>query len=245
MLRVRAETVNLAPRTTAERLLQLADRRIEVAAAIGAARVAEWRIPTMAVKLHELHPSLVHYPLALLPLSIGADVLGSATGNEQLLDLGKRTMPLVALSGLVAGVAGLMAQTEVKANGAAMDMLKTHRTLNLGLVTIAGAMAARRARTDKPSAAYLGLGLAGIAALMYSAYLGGEMVYHKGVGVEAADGVREQPAVPELSRRDARRALRTAATDTAKGIQVTVEETAKGDLVPSLVGRSEARVEGA
>lgn len=199
----------------------------------------------MAMKLHELHPSLVHYPLALLPLSIGADVLGRASGNEELLELGKRTMPLAALSGVVAGVAGLMAQTEVNAEGTAMDMLKTHRTLNLGLVAIAGAMAVQRARKEKPTSAYLGLGLLGIAAMAYSAYLGGSMVYHEGVGVEAADGVREQPAVPELSRRDAGRALRTAASDTAKGIQLTVEESAKGELIPAIVNRGEDRAAGA
>lgn len=195
----------------------------------------------MAVKLHELHPSLVHFPLALLPLSIGADLLGRLTGSDSLLDLGRRTMPLAAATGVVAGVAGLMAQTEVKAEGPAMDLLKTHRTLNLGLVAIAGAMAAQRARTEKPSAAYIGLGLVGIAAMAYSAYLGGEMVYRDGVGIEAADGIRQKPAVPELTRETAGRALRTAATDTAKGIQLTVEESAKGDLIPSLVNRGEDR----
>ncbi len=195
----------------------------------------------MAMKLHELHPSLVHFPLALLPLSVGADLLGRITGSEELQDLGRRTIPLVAASGLLAGVAGLMAQTEVKAEGVAMDQLKTHRTLNLGLVAVAGAMAAQRARQEKPSAAYIGLGLLGIAVMSYSAYLGGTMVYHDGVGVEAADGVRRRPKVPELSRREARKALQTAAADTKKGIELTVEESAKGDLVPALVKRDEGR----
>jgi hypothetical protein len=122
-----------------------------------------------------------------------------------------------------------------------MDLLKTHRTLNLGLVAIAGAMAVQRVRNEKPSAAYIGLGLAGIAAMAYSAYLGGEMVYRHGVGIEAADGVRKRPKVPELSRDEARKAIRTAAADTAKGIQLTVEESLKGDLVPSLVNRDSDR----
>ena len=188
----------------------------------------------MAMRLQEVHPALVHFPLTLLPLSIGADLLGRLTGSEALLNLGRRTMPLAVASGLVAGAAGLMAQTEVEADGEALAMLKTHRTLNLGLVAIAGAMAAYRAGKERPSAAYLGVGLAGLAALTYSAYLGGAMVHHEGVGVEAADGVRKSPPVPELSRKDARQALQTAASDVAKGIQLTVEESAKGDLVPAL-----------
>jgi uncharacterized membrane protein len=199
----------------------------------------------MAMKLHELHPSLIHFPLALLPLAIGSDLVGRVTGSSSLLDLGRRTIPLAAASGLVAGLAGLMAQTEVKAEGGAMDLLKTHRTLNLGLVAIAGAMAVQRVRKEKPSAAYIGLGLVGIAAMAYSAYLGGEMVYRDGVGIEAADGIRKRPKVPELSPGQAGRALRTAASDTAKGIQLTIEESAKGDLVPSLLNQRDDRASAA
>jgi uncharacterized membrane protein len=189
------------------------------------------------MKLHEVHPALVHFPLTLLPLAVGADLLGRLTGSEQLLDLGRRMMPVAAASGLVAGVAGLMAQTEVEADGKALATLQTHRTLNLGLVAIAGAMAAIRSRRERPSAAYLAVGLAGIAAMTYSAYLGGEMVYKDGVGIAAADGVRQEPAVPELTRKDASRAARMAASDTLEGIKLTAQETAHGKLVPSLTDR--------
>jgi uncharacterized membrane protein len=191
----------------------------------------------MAMKLHEVHPALVHFPLALLPLSIGADLLGRLTGSDSLLDLGRRTMPLAAASGLVAGAAGLMAQNEVEADGDSLAMLKTHRTLNLGLVAVAGAMAAYRSQRERPSVAYLLAGLVGSVAMTYSAYLGGTMVYHAGVGVEAADGVRQKPHVPELTRAEAQRALRSAASDLGQGIKVTVEESAKGDLVPALTER--------
>jgi uncharacterized membrane protein len=195
------------------------------------------RSPTMAIKLHEVHPALVHFPLALLPLSIGADLLGRLTGSQKLLDLGRQTMPLAVTSGLVAGVAGLMAQTEVETKDESLDMLQTHRTLNLSVVAVGGVMAAYRSRTERPSLGYLLAGLAGLAVMSYSAYLGGSMVYRDGVGVDAADGVRKQPAVPELTRQEAYRALTTAASDIAKGIQLTVEESAKGELVPSLTSR--------
>lgn len=191
----------------------------------------------MAMRLHEVHPALVHFPLALLPLSIGADLLGRITGNEALSDIGRRTMPIAAASGLVAGVAGLMAQSEVNVEGKALETLQTHRTLNIGLVGVAAAMAAYRARAKKPGLGYLLAGLAGLAVLDYSAYLGGSLVYHEGVGVEAADGVRTRPRVPELTRAAAPRAARTALSDIQKGIQTTVEESAKGKLVPELVHR--------
>ncbi|HVX40073.1 MAG TPA: DUF2231 domain-containing protein [Gemmatimonadaceae bacterium] len=186
------------------------------------------------MRLQEVHPALVHFPLAFIPLSIGADLIGRITGSEALMNLGKRTMPLAVASGLVAGAAGLIAQTEVEAEGVALDQLKTHRTLNLGLVTAAAAMSVYRARTEKPGLGYLLAGVAALVALDYSAYLGGAMVYQHGVGVDAANGVRTNPPVPELTPGSAADAARTAWTDLEKGIQMTVEETAKGDLVPAL-----------
>lgn len=189
----------------------------------------------MAMRLQEVHPSLVHFPLALLPLSVGADLLGRLSGSEKLCELGRETMPLAAASALVAGVAGFMAQSEVNVEGESLKTLQTHRTMNIGLVAVAGAMAAYRAKRERPSAGYLALGLAGVAALTYSAYLGGSMVYHDGVGVEAADGIREQPPVPELTRHDAGKALKTAGSDLLEGIKVTAQESAKGELVPRLM----------
>jgi uncharacterized membrane protein len=34
----------------------------------------------MAVRLNEIHPSLVHFPIAIMPVAIGADLLGHVTG---------------------------------------------------------------------------------------------------------------------------------------------------------------------
>src|SRR5438067_7856771 len=188
----------------------------------------------MAMKLHEVHPALVHFPLALLPISIGADLLGRLTDNEALMNVGKKTMPVAVASGLIAGIAGLMAQTEVEADGKALDMLKTHRTLNLAAVAAGAVLATQRARNDRPSVGYLAAGAGALAVLTYSAYLGGAMVYQLGVGVKAAEGVRVRPSVPELKRKNASKALRRAGSDLKEGIKLTVQETVRGDLVPAL-----------
>lgn len=45
----------------------------------------------MAMRLHELHPSLVHFPIALLPTSIGSDLVGTLTRSRRLLELGCAT----------------------------------------------------------------------------------------------------------------------------------------------------------
>jgi len=142
----------------------------------------------MAMRLQEVHPSIVHFPLTLLPLSIGADLIGQMTGSETLKNFAKATMPFAAASAAIAAVAGLVAQEEVNATGEAHDMLVTHRNLNLTMVGTATAMSEWRAKRDEPTAGYLAIGLAGLAAMTYTAYLGGHMVYEHGVGVLDAAG---------------------------------------------------------
>lgn len=196
----------------------------------------------MAMRLQELHPSLVHFPIALFPVAIGADLLGRLTGSEKLRELGRMTMPLAAIGGAVAGVAGLIAQEEVRAEGRAGDMLTTHRNLNLALVAAATGMAAYRARTERPSAGYLALGLAGWALMNYTAYLGGHMVYEHGVGVEAADGVRAGHGA-QLRPRDAARVARHAGSDLEKAIPTVADSVRQGDVAPSLTHRAQGESE--
>jgi len=39
-------------------------------------RIQEWAMP---VRLHEVHPAIVHFPIAVLPLAIDADPVGQLT----------------------------------------------------------------------------------------------------------------------------------------------------------------------
>ncbi|HUQ81668.1 MAG TPA: DUF2231 domain-containing protein [Gemmatimonadaceae bacterium] len=173
----------------------------------------------MAMRLQEVHPSIVHFPLTLLPLSVGADLIGQMTGSRKLRAFAKMTMPLAAVSAAVAAAAGLVAQEEVNATGEAHDMLVTHRNMNLGLVATAAAMAVWRAKRDKPTPAYLALGLLGLASMTYTAYLGGHMVYEHGVGVMSAGGVRG--ASPELAPGTMTDAARVAGQDLRDAVRST------------------------
>ena len=55
----------------------------------------------MAIRIHEMHPAIVHVPIAFLPVSVGADLLGQVAGEE------------------------------VNVEGRSRDMLMTHRNLNV------------------------------------------------------------------------------------------------------------------
>lgn len=190
----------------------------------------------MGIRLQEVHPSLVHLPISLLPVAIGADLLGRATGKRALLELGRRGIGLAAVGAAVSAASGLVAQEEVNVKGRTMDMLITHRNINLAATLVAGIMARWRARHYRPSLAYLGVGLAGIGAVCYSAYLGGTLVYKYGVGVEAAGGqYRTNP--PELGAAGETGAwARDAATNLVHGAQHLAQELRQGKIVPALTG---------
>lgn len=188
----------------------------------------------MKMKLQEVHPALVHFPIALLPLALGADALGKFGRKDELSAVGRWGITAAAGSALVAGLFGLIAQEEVSADGEAMDMLITHRDLNLGAVAVLIAMAVRRSRRRKPTLRYLASGLAALATVTYSAYLGGRMVYGSGVGVEKAGGA--VPTAPTIGQDEPVEIARRAARDLGTGSVHLAKELAGGQIVPSLTG---------
>lgn len=169
----------------------------------------------MSIRLHELHPSLVHYPLALVPLALGLDALGCLLGKRSWSKAGGRIMPLAAAAGAVTAGAGLIAQSAVRIPPQARKTLVTHRNLNLGIVALTAALSVVRTRTERPGLGYFAAGFAGLVAMKYTAYLGGHLVYRHGVGVEAAGGVREERS-PEVRWENIRDVLGTTAERDAR-----------------------------
>jgi uncharacterized membrane protein len=184
------------------------------------------------LRLHEVHPSVVHFPLTLVPLTLALDAVGWLTGRRAFCETARALMPVAAASALVAGTAGLLAQESVRAEGKAHDLLVTHRNLNLGLTAAVTGMAALRVTRDEPSAGYLLTGLLGVAGMLYTAYLGGKMVYARRVGVEP-DGVRPG-ASPPLAMRDIGRVARTSARHIVEGVENIARDTRRGEFAPAL-----------
>lgn len=151
----------------------------------------------MAMRTHELHPSLVHAPLALLPAAAIVDVLAAARPRNRELDrLGRALWWATAASGLVTGLTGMAASQEIQLDtDHARDMMFLHGLGNLGLVVSALGVAAWRSRhRGSATSAAAGLLAAGVAT--YTAYLGGELVYAHGAGVVRLGGAAaEAPAL--------------------------------------------------
>ncbi len=168
----------------------------------------------MPMRTHELHPSLVHAPLVLLPVAAIVDLMAAARPRDRTLDrMGRGLWWATAVSGLGAGLAGMAASQEIDVGGSrSRDMMFLHGMGNLVLVLSALGVATLRSA----SRATVTTGVAGLAATgaaFYTAYLGGELVYSHGAGVKAT-GAGER-ASPLLFSREAPARL---AVDAGKGL---------------------------
>lgn len=168
----------------------------------------------MAMRTHELHPALVHYPLVILPAAALVESLAAARPKQRALRrAGSALWWATAGSGLLTGLAGMAASQQVEVRSdAARDKMFVHGIGNFTLVLSAFGVAAWRMR-HRASALTAGLGIGAALASMYTAYLGGELVYAHGAGVKALGGIAtEQPALAS------RQAPRVLAKDAARGL---------------------------
>lgn len=135
-----------------------------------------------------LHPTLVHFPIALLTVSLLADFLGKLWNNQSLKRTGWLTMLFGFLGLVVTIVTGLVARETVMIPNVAESVIESHEQLAFVVAAIfASLMFWRiRSKTDLPlrySWGYLGLSLFGVVLMWIGAWYGGEMVYRFGVGV--------------------------------------------------------------
>jgi uncharacterized membrane protein len=158
----------------------------------------------MGMRVHEMHAATVHAPLVVLPAAALVDLAASLSGDRRQAALGRKLWWLGVGAGALAGVAGLAASQEIKAEEArSEDMMWLHGAANFAILLGATGLALWRSfRRPSVATAAIGLGACGVA--MYTAYLGGEMVYARGVGVRtmpwiAPTGVRHSPPVLSVS----------------------------------------------
>jgi uncharacterized membrane protein len=142
----------------------------------------------MGMRVHELHAAAIHAPLVMLPTAATLDLTAALTRNPAYARLGRTLWWVGASAGLFAGLAGMAASQEVRAqDDRASDMMWLHGMGNFALVL--GAFGIAGWRTARRPTVGLAVGcLAACAASFYTAYLGGEMVYGHGIGVNAMPG---------------------------------------------------------
>jgi len=143
-------------------------------------------------ELPNLHPLLVHFPIALLPLALGLDVLGLVFGSRDLHAAGRWTLWAGTLGAALAVWSGIEGADDIHAyvSDAAEALMRRHQTLQLGTLGAALGLSAWRLAVRAPfpprgGLVYLVIAAAMVVNLTIAADLGGQMVFLHGVAVRA------------------------------------------------------------
>src|ERR1700683_5536700 len=153
-----------------------------------------------SINKHPVHPMLVAFPIGLWVFALICDVMRAVTGNTAW-----QTVAIYCIAGGIVGavaaaVPGLIDYFSI--DEAAMKRIANlHLALNLGAVVIFAINL--WLRLLRPAESYLALGMSilGVVAIGVGGWLGGEMVYVKGMAVEAVEKLAKK--VEKSSRRRA------------------------------------------
>lgn len=139
-----------------------------------------------------LHPMFVHFPIALLVLSVTADWIGYLTGALSLQHAGWWSLLGAAAGAAVAVPAGVHDMQRADISDHVHHYVHRHMYIGLTLLGTLGVLAIWRGivffSSAQPSVWYLVLATAALLLIGYQGWLGGELVYRHGVSVRAGKG---------------------------------------------------------
>lgn len=134
-----------------------------------------------------VHPILVHFPIALLSLSVAADLIGYFADVASLRDTGWWALLGAALGGIATAAAGVYDMKRADITEEVHH--RVHRHMHVGLVLVAAIIGLTLWRWSVQSAGgivpmiYLDLAVLTVALAAFQGWLGGELVYTDGVFV--------------------------------------------------------------
>ncbi|MCP5315576.1 MAG: DUF2231 domain-containing protein [Chromatiaceae bacterium] len=142
-----------------------------------------------------IHPMLVHFPLALLPLAVTAQAISLATegglfGRNCSARMGMGILAVTAVAAILAAIFGDMAFDQALAAGVPEAAMEDHEHLGmLSAIALAGLAAVESIlylRSDNSRLISVLLLIAGfglLSVLLATAWFGGHLVYDLGINV--------------------------------------------------------------
>jgi len=132
------------------------------------------------VSWHHLHPILVNFTAALVPASVGSDLLGKITRRISLTQAAFWMMVYAAAVTPLTALAGWFWKQQVDA-GLPPEIITRHQWVGISLAGVFIFLAIWRfklhSRDERPGAGYLLTAFILVAALIYEGNLGGSMVF--------------------------------------------------------------------
>jgi uncharacterized membrane protein len=150
---------------------------------------------------HPVHPMLIIYPLGLLSMAVIFDILYLIFNNRLLPTASYYMIAAGILGGLLAAIFGFIDWLSLPNSSRAKNIGLWH---GLGNVLIVGLFAVswflRSNNVDFiPDNLALTLSFAGAALALVTAWIGGELVYRLGVGVDPGANVNAPSSIAEPS----------------------------------------------
>jgi uncharacterized membrane protein len=137
-----------------------------------------------SIKGHPIHAILVAFPVGLLVFSFICDLLllGGLGGGDWAV-VARATLAAGVVAALLAAIPGFVDYLSL--SGRVRRLATYHLLLNLTVVGVFTLDFLLRLRTDPYDKVPVFFSAIGVALLAVSGWLGGEMVYRHGVGVDA------------------------------------------------------------
>jgi uncharacterized membrane protein len=136
-----------------------------------------------SVAKHPIHPMLVVFPIGLWIFSLVSDVMALAGGRSIWNEIAFYTMLGGLIGALIAAIPGLVDFLAISDADSA-KIARSHLVLNLIAVALYAINLYLRAAGSPGSPLPVFLSVAGVLVLAASGWLGGELVYVHGIGVE-------------------------------------------------------------
>jgi uncharacterized membrane protein len=155
-----------------------------------------------SVKKHPLHPMMVAFPIGLWAFALVCDVMAVARGTAPWSTVALYSMAGGIVGAILAAVPGLIDYFSI--DEAAMKRIATyHLLLNVGALVVFCVNLWSRFMLPSTSIVPLTLSVIGVVGVGVGGWLGGEMVYVKGMAVEVveklAKKVEKQPRLRRAS----------------------------------------------
>ena len=152
-----------------------------------------------SIKKHPIHPMLVALPIGLWMFALVSDVVRAAGGSASWGTVAIYCVAAGIVGALVAAVPGLIDYFSID-ESEMKRIANLHLVVNLGAVVIFAINLWLRFRVPGESNVPLALSIIGVLAIGFGGWLGGEMVYVKGMAVEAVEKLAKKVEEPPRRR---------------------------------------------